>query len=103
MKTPFQIFKNNPELLENPEVKELVAQYDSVCDELIDLQQVSGMSKEKPLRVLVKEIRESIARMHSHNEEAERFGYDDKLDYEVAVRNLQSYITEYLRDYQIYL
>lgn len=103
MKTPYQIFKKHPELLDNPEVQELVSQYDTVCDELIDLKQVTEKSKEQPLRVLIKEITESISKMHTHNDEAARFGYDDKLDYEVAVRNLQSYVSEYLRDYQIYL
>ena len=60
MKTPYEIFNSNPELLENPEVKELVSEYEKVCDEIIDLQQVSEMSKEKYLKSLVREIRESI-------------------------------------------
>ena len=52
MKTPNEIFKNYPELIEIPAVKELVSEYTEVCDALIDLQQISEMSKENYLLIL---------------------------------------------------
>jgi hypothetical protein len=102
MKTPSEIFKNNPELLENPSVKELVAEYEEVCDALIDLQQVTEMSKEKYLKILVREIRESISMELKRDLEAERFGETERVDFKTAVENLQGYIREYCRDHQIY-
>jgi|SRR5690554_609551 len=103
MKTPNEIFKNKPELLENPEVGELVSEYEKVCDSLIDLQQVSEMSKEKYLKILVREIRESISMELKRDLEAERFGESERVKFKKAVENLRDYINGYCRDHQIYL
>ncbi len=103
MKTPLEIFKNNPELLENAAVKELVSEYEVVCDELIDLQQLSEMSKEKYLKILLLEIRQSIEMELKRDLEAERFGETERVDFRSAVKNLRSYIDEYCRDHKIYL
>ncbi|WP_310993327.1 hypothetical protein [Aequorivita marina] len=103
MKTPNEIFKNSPELLEKPEVKEFVSEYAEVCDALIDLQQVSEMGKEKYLRILVREIRDSIVMELKRDLEAERFGESDRVDFKKAVENLKTYINNYCRDYKIYL
>ena len=103
MKTPYEIFKNNPELLENTEVKELISEYEDVCDALIDLQQVSEMSKEKFLQILVREIRESILMELKRDLEAERFGESERVDFKKAIENLRNYINDYCRDHKIYL
>lgn len=103
MKTPSEIFKGEPELLQNPAVQELESEYDRVCDALIDLQQVTEMGKEKYLRILLREIRESIAMELQRDLEAERFGDTERVDFKRAVQNLQDYIGEYCREYQIYL
>ena len=102
MKTPFEIFKNNPELLNNPSVKELVSEYEEVCDALVDLQQVSEMSKEKYLKILVGEIRESISMELKRDLEAERFGESERVDFKNAIENLRDYINGYCREHQIY-
>lgn len=103
VKTPHEIFKNNPKLLENPEVKELTSEYEAVCDALIDLQQVSEMGKEKYLLILLGEIRESISMELKRDLEAERFGESERVDFKKAVENLRNYINDYCRDHQIYL
>ena len=103
MKTPYEIFKNNSELLQNPAVKELVSEYTEVCDALIDLQQVSEMSKEKYLLILVREIRDSISMELKRDLEAERFGESERVDFKNAVENLRNYLNDYCRDHQIYL
>ncbi|HBL79087.1 MAG TPA: hypothetical protein DDZ79_03670 [Aequorivita sp.] len=103
LKTPSEIFRNNPELLENNSVKELVSEYEEVCDALIDLQQVSEMSKEKYLKILVREIRESISMELKRDLEAERFGESERVNFKNAVENLQSYIADYCREHKIYL
>ncbi len=103
MKTPSEIFKNNPELLETPEVKELVSEYEEVCDALIDLQQISEMSKEKYLKILVREIRDSISMELNRDIEAERFGESERVDFQIATENLRHYINDYCREHKIYL
>lgn len=103
MKTPSEIFKNNPELLENPSVKELVSEYEEVCDALIDLQQVSEMNKEKFLKILLFEIRQSISMELKRDLEAERFGESERVNFKTATENLRDYIAEYCRDHKIYL
>jgi hypothetical protein len=103
MKTPAEIFKSQPELLQNPVVQELVSEYDGVCDALIDLHQLTEMGKEKYLRILLREIRESIAMELHRDLEAERFGETERVDFKRAVQNLQEYIGDYCREYQIYL
>lgn len=103
MKTSSEIFKNNPELQENPSVKELVSEYEAVCDALIDLQQVSEMSKEKYLKILLREIRESISMELKRDLEAERFGESERVNFKNAVENLRNYIDDFCRDHKIYL
>lgn len=103
MKTPSEIFKGKPELLQNPAVQELVSEYYRVCDALIDLQQVTEMGKEKYLKILLREIRESTAMELQRDLEAERFGETERVDFKRAVEHLQDYIGEYCREYQIYL
>ncbi|MBT0607039.1 cobaltochelatase subunit CobN [Aequorivita echinoideorum] len=103
MRTPSEIFKNDAELLQNNSVKELISEYENVCDELIDLQQVNDMGKEKYLRILLREIRESIAMELKRDLEAERFKETERVDFKNAVENLRNYIDRYCDDYQIYL
>lgn len=103
MKTPIEIFKNNPELQNNPEVKELTSEYEKVCDALIDLQQVSEMNKEKYLLIILREIRDSISMELKRDVEAERFGESERVDFKNAVENLRNYINDYCSDHQIYL
>ncbi|WGF93432.1 hypothetical protein [Aequorivita marisscotiae] len=103
MKTPSEIFKNNPEIQQNPSVKELISEYEAVCDALIDLQQISEMSKEKYLKILLLEIRQSISMELNRDLEAERFGETERVNFKHAIENLREYIDEYCRDHKIYL
>lgn len=103
MKTASEIFKNDPELLEKPAVKELISEYEKTCDALIDLQQVSELSKETFLKILISEIRGSISMELKRDLEAERFGESERVDFKNAVENLRIYIDDYCRDHQIYL
>ena len=103
MKTPSEIFKNDPELVEKPAVKELISEYEEVCDALIDLQQIGEMNKESFLKILLGEIRGSISMELKRDLEAERFGESERVDFKNALENLQNYIDDYCRDHQIYL
>ncbi len=103
MKTVQEIFKEKPELLKNFEVKELATEYEDACDALIDIQQTSQMSKEKYLKILVREIQESINMELNRDAEAERFKETERVNFREATVNLKSYISNYLRDFSIYL
>lgn len=103
MKTPSEIFKNDAEVLKNASVKELVSEYENVCDAFIDLQQIAEMGKEKYLKILLREIRESIAMELKRDLEAERFKETERVDFKSAVENLRNYIDNYCDDYKIYL
>lgn len=89
-------------MLKESSVKDLISEYEKVCDRLIDLQQVSEMGKEKYLKILVNEIRESIAMELKRDFEAERFGESERVNFKNAVENLHNYIDDYCRDNQIY-
>lgn len=80
-----------------------MSEYEGVCDALIDLQQVSEMSKENFLKILVGEIRESISMELKRDLEAERFGESERVNFKSAVENLRNYINDYCRDHKIYL
>ncbi len=103
MKTTSEIFKNDAEVLKNASVKELVSEYENVCDAFIDLQQIAEMGKEKYLKILLREIRESIAMELKRDLEAERFKETERVDFKSAVENLRNYIDNYCDDYKIYL
>ncbi len=103
MKTSYEIFKKNSVLLKEASVKELISEYEKVCAAHIDLKQISEMSKEKYLLILVREIRESISMELKRDLEAERFSESERVNFKSAVENLQNYIANYCRDHKIYL
>lgn len=103
MKTSYDTLKNNPDLVENPAVKKLVSEYSDVCDALIGLKQISEMSKEKYLLILVREIQDSISMELKRDLEAERFGESERVDFKNAFENFRHYKLEYCRNHQIYL
>lgn len=103
MKTPYNIFKDHPAIEKHPAVQELIMEYESVCDALIDLQQVKEMNKELPLKILVNEILGSISTTLKSDEEALRFKETQRVDFKASVQNLQRYIFSYLNDYGIRL
>ena len=70
MKTAYKIFKDRPELMEEAAVQELIKSYEKVCDDFIDLSQVTEMSKEIPLKELINQIRSAINDEIKNDEEA---------------------------------
>ncbi len=100
---PEDFFAEDEELLQNPAVKKLISAYHEVGDELIDLQQTSGFSKETALKELVQQIRDSIALELKRDEESIRFKESERVDFKQAVQNLQDYLRQYLREHHVYL
>jgi hypothetical protein len=100
---PEEFFEKDKDLLNNDAVRKLIESYEDLGDELIDLQQRSGFSREKPLKELISQIQTSIAMELKADQEAERFKETPRVDFKNAVINLRSYIFQYLKDHSIYL
>ena len=102
MKKPRDIFKNKPELLDEPEVETLLDYCESLEDELVDLKFERQDNKELVLLDMIKEVMKGCNALEKEQMEHERFGYEAP-DYQETVSNLKSYIQEICRINKIYL
>lgn len=105
MRTPHQIFQNDPELEKHPAVQELISQFEDTRDALVDAEQhiEQKFTRLKHMEELVGQIRAGIRDELKKDEEAERFKETPRIDFKEAVMNLQHYISDYLRDYNIWM
>jgi len=105
MRTPHQIFQNNPELEKHPVVQELIAQFEDTRDALVDAEQhiEQKFTRLKHMEELVGQIRTGIHAELKKDQDAERFKETPRIDFKEAVLNLQRYISDYLRDYNIWM
>lgn len=102
MKKPRDIFRNKPELLDEPEVETLLDYCESLEDELVDLKFERQDNKELVLLDMIKEVMKGCNALEKEQMEHERFGYEAP-DYQETVSNLKSYIQEICRINKIYL
>lgn len=102
MKKPRDIFKNKPELLEEPEVKALLEYCENLESELVDFKFEKQDNKELVLLDMIKEVLKGCNALEKEQMEHERFGYEAP-DYQETISNLKSYIHEICRINKIYL
>jgi len=102
MKNKLEIFKNAKDLLDEPEVQELLDYCERLEDDLIDLKFEKEKSKELILLDMIKEVMKGCNALEKEQMEHERFGYEAP-NYQETVKNLKSYILEVCRDNKIYL
>lgn len=102
MKNKLEIFKNAKDLLDEPEVQELLDYCERLEDELIDLKFEKEKSKELILLDMIKEVVKGCNALEKEQMEHERFGYEAP-NYQETVKNLKSYILEICKDNKIYL
>jgi hypothetical protein len=100
MRNKLEIFKKAQELLEEPEVQELLNYCEQLEDELVDLK--FEKNKELILLDMIKEVLKGCNAIEKEQLEHERFGYETP-NYQATISNLKSYILEICRDNQIYL
>jgi hypothetical protein len=100
MRNKLEIFKKAQELLEEPEVQELLNYCEQLEDELVDLK--FEKNKELILLDMIKEVLKGCNSIEKEQLEHERFGYETP-NYQATISNLKSYILEICRDNQIYL
>lgn len=99
MKNINQLIKN-PYLKQNEEVKELINYCLELEEQLIELKQDNKFSFEDKLTSLVREIYSDINHTIKHNQEIDRFNLnDEKIDFEVGVKNLKEYLEDFGREY----
>ena len=98
MKSINQIFKKNPELLDNEEVNELVEYCRELETEIIENNQSSVFSFEDKLAELVRDLNISINQLLKDDADAIRFMETPRVDYEDSMKNLKEYIEEFAKD-----
>ena len=102
MKNKLEIFKKAPDLLDEPEVQELLDYCERLEDELIDLKFEKEKSKELIMLDMIKEVIKGCNAIQKEQLEHERFGYEAP-NYQATISNLKSYILEICRINKIYL
>jgi hypothetical protein len=102
MKNKLEIFKKAPDLLDEPEVQELLDYCERLEDELVDLKFEKEKSKELIMLDMIKEVIKGCNAIQKEQMEHERFGYEAP-NYQATISNLKSYILEICRINKIYL
>ena len=102
MKSIREIFKNNPLLLEEPEVMELVGYCEELQDEIVAFKFQKSNNKELAMLDMLKEVIKGCNVIEKEQMEHERFGYDAP-QYEETISNLKRYLFGRCRDEQIWL
>lgn len=102
MKNKQEIFKKAPDLLEKPEVQELLDYCEQLEDELIDSRFEKEKNKELILLDMIKEVVKSCETLEKEQIEHERFGYQAP-NYPETISNLKNSLLEICKNNQIYL
>lgn len=97
MKSIPQIFQNNRDLMDEPEVQELIEYCRELEDEVVDKKQSEQFSFEDKLSFLVREIYSSVKDLERQQMEHERWNFDAP-DYKQCVENLGKYLRDFSRD-----
>ena len=92
MKSINQIFKTNKELLDLPEIQELINYCLELEEELLELKSTSSKSKEQIYLDIIRDIYSSCISTLNHDEEALRFTETEQINFKQAVINLKKYI-----------
>ena len=102
MKNKLEIFKNAKDLLEEPEVIELLEYCEKLEDELIEFKFEKNKNKELIMLDMIKEVVKGCNAIEKEQKEHERFGYEAP-NYQETISNLKSYILEICRINKIWL
>ena len=102
MKSTREIFKNNPSLLDEPEVAKLIAYCEELQDEIVEFTFQKTDNKELAMLDMLKEVIKGCNAIEKEQAEHERFGYEAP-DYPATLSNLKSYILKRCQDEKIYL
>ncbi|MFL9830038.1 hypothetical protein ABS764_04160 [Flavobacterium sp. ST-87] len=102
MKSIREIFRNNPSLLDEPEVQQLINYCEELQDEIVEFKFQKTGNKELVMLDMLKEVIKGCNTFEKEQMEHERFGYPAP-DYQETISNLKNYIYSRCRDEKIYL
>jgi hypothetical protein len=90
-----QLFRRRPDLLEKPEVQELIEYTQELEGQVFEKNIQDNYDKEHMLKSMLQDILHSCRDMEETNQLAERYpGMYEKSDAESLVRNLKTYILD---------
>ena len=102
MKSTQEIFKNNPSLLEEPEVIEFLDYCAELESEIIEFKFQKSNSKELAMLDMLQEVIKGCSDLEKDQMEHERFGYEAP-EYQKSILSLKKYILDRCRDEKIWL
>lgn len=102
MKSTREIFKNNPSLLEESEVMELLEYCEELESEIIEFKFEKSNSKELAMIDMLQEVLKGCNDLEKEQMEHDRFGYDAP-KYQEAILSLKEYILNRCREEKIWL
>ncbi len=100
MKSIRQIFRLNPQLMDEPEVEELIEYCRELEGQVMENSLASNYNKEINVTDIVRDIHISCVEMIKQDED--RFN-DEEIDYKQAIINLDKYIVKLCEEYKIML
>ena len=102
MKSIREIFKNNPSLLNETEVAQLLEYCEQLQDEIVEFKFQKTNNKELAMLDMLKEVIKGCNAIEKEQAEHDRFGYDAP-NYQETISNLKRYILVRCRDEKIWL
>lgn len=102
MKSIREIFKNNPSLLNEPEVTQLLEYCEQLQDEIVEFKFQKTNNKELAMLDMLKEVIKGCDAIEKEQAEHERFGYDAP-NYQETISNLKRYVLKRCQDEKIWL
>jgi tRNA uridine 5-carbamoylmethylation protein Kti12 len=96
MKSIKQIFKDNPDLMEISEVRELIEYCIELEGKVIENIQTKQFSFEDKLAELVRDINNGIKDVEKQKEEHIRFNFEPP-NYAFCIENLKKYLSDFSR------
>jgi hypothetical protein len=102
MKSIREIFKNNPSLLNEPEVAQLLEYCEQLQDEIVEFKFQKTNNKELAMLDMLTEVIKGCAAIEKEQAEHERFGYDAP-NYQETISNLKRYILKRCQNEKILL
>ena len=102
MKSTREIFKNNPSLLDKPEVVQLLEYCNELQDEIVEFKFQKTNNKELAMLDMLKEVIKGCNAIEKEQMEHQRFGFEAP-NYEETISNLKRYILKRCDDEKIWL
>ena len=102
MKSIREIFKNNPSLLDEPEIVQLLEYCEQLQDEIVEFKFQKINNKELAMLDMLKEVIKGCDSIEKEQAEHERFGYDAP-NYQETISNLKRYILKRCQEEKIWL